>query len=77
MGRRSPARRGLGGGVGSAVLENLSIAISCFNCDSQAGSRINVDLRVLQTVTPRGCGTPIMRVLLSFSTPPKPAKLVA
>lgn len=54
-----------------------SIAISCFNCETQAGSRINVELRVLQTVTPRGCCTPTMRVLLSFSTPPKPAELMA
>lgn len=72
---RSPARR-VRGGRCRFVTPLKPFAILCFNCDTRARNRINVDLRILQTVTPRGCGTPIMRVPLSFSTPPKPAKLV-
>lgn len=75
MGEEEPGAEGEGGKCrfGSPL---KPFAILCFNCDTRAGNRINVYLRVLQTVTPRGCGTPIMRVSLSFLTPPKPAKLV-
>lgn len=50
---------GCGGEVGLALSQNLYFAFACFNCETRAGSRINVDLRVLQTVTPRGCGNPV------------------
>lgn len=71
VGGGRPGGRGKG-----SVLALLSFAISCFNCSTRAGSRINDDLRVMQIVSPEGCGTPVMRILLSFPTLRKPAKLM-